>query len=103
MPVEPINLTAITAVVMGLLVVLIPIAGVTLRFAIKPITESVARLRESGVEREKIDLLERRMALLEQELHGLGGMREDLARALEETEFQRQLRSPQPAVKELPR
>jgi hypothetical protein len=102
MPVEPIDLTAITAIVMGMLVVLIPIAGLTLRFAIKPITESVAKLRESGMEREKVDLLERRMALLEQELHGLEGMREDLARVLEETDFQRQLRAPQ-ASKELAR
>jgi hypothetical protein len=102
MQVEPIDLTAITAIVMGMLVVLIPIAGLTLRFAIKPITESVAKLRESGMEREKVDLLERRMALLEQELHGLEGMREDLARVLEETDFQRQLRAPQ-ASKELAR
>lgn len=95
MQVEPIDVTAIVGIVMGMLVVLIPIAGLTLRFAIKPITESVAKLRESGVEREKVGLLERRMALLEQELHGLDGMREDLARILEATEFNRQLRSPQ--------
>jgi hypothetical protein len=94
MQVEPIDLTAITGIVMGMLVVLIPIAGLTLRFAIKPITESVAKLRESGVEREKVDLLERRMALLEQELHGLEGMREDVSRMLEAAEFQRQLNAP---------
>jgi hypothetical protein len=32
--------------------------------------------------------------LLEQELHGLDGMREDLARIVEATEFNRQLRTP---------
>jgi hypothetical protein len=95
MQVEPVDLTAIVAIVMGMLVVLIPIAGLTLRFAIKPITESVAKLREGGMEREKVGLLERRMALLEQELHGLEGMREDLARIVEATEFNRQLRTPQ--------
>ena len=94
MQVMPIDVTAITAIVMGMMVVLIPIAGVTLRFAIKPITESMARLRESGMERDKVELLERRMALLEQELHGLDGMRQDLATVLEAAEFQRQLRRP---------
>src|SRR3954471_11854822 len=95
MPVEPINLTSLTAIVMGMLVVLIPIAGLTLRFAIKPITESLARFRESGADREKVDLLERRMQLIELEMHGIEGMRTDLARALEAAEFQRQLREPQ--------
>jgi hypothetical protein len=97
-----VDLTAITAIVMGMLVVLIPIAGFTLRFAIKPITESVVKLREGGMEREKVDLLERRLALLEQEVHALEGMRDDLGRVLEESEFQRQLRSPA-AQKELGR
>ncbi len=92
--IEPVNLQEITAIIMGMLVVLIPIAGLTLRFAIKPITESVAKLRDSGMERQKVDLLERRMTLLEQELHNIEGMREDLARALEAAEFQRQLTTP---------
>jgi hypothetical protein len=90
----PVDLTAITAIVMGMLVVLIPVAGFTLRFAIKPITEAVAMLRDGSMERQKVDLLERRMTLLEQELHGLEGMREDLARVLEAAEFQRELRTP---------
>ena len=94
MQVLPVDLTAIVAVVMGMLVVLIPVAGVTLRYAIKPITESLARLRESGMEREKVQILERRVALLEQEVHGLDGVRQDLTSALEAAEFQRQLNMP---------
>ena len=94
MQVLPVDLTAITAIVMGMLVVLIPIAGLTLRFAIKPITESMARLRESGMEREKVELLERRMALLEQEIHGIDAMRRDLATVVEAADFQRQLSRP---------
>ncbi|HSJ13209.1 MAG TPA: hypothetical protein VK939_02265 [Longimicrobiales bacterium] len=94
MEVLPVDLTALVAVVMGTLMFLIPIAGFTLRFAIKPIAEAMARMREGGNEREALALLERRMSLLEQELHGLGGMREDFARLLEEAEFQRQLRGP---------
>ena len=91
MQVEPINVTATIAVVMGILVVLIPVAGLTLRFAMKPITESLARLREGTLEREKAQLLERRVALLEQELHGLDSMKENIASMLEAAEFQRQL------------
>ena|SRR3989304_1983069 len=94
MQVMPVDLTAIVAIVMGMLVVLIPIAGLTARFAIKPITESLARLRQGNMDRQTVELLERRMSLLEQELHGMGGMREDVSRLLEEVEFQRQLKAP---------
>ena len=96
--VEPINVTATVAVVMGMLVVLIPVAGLTLRFAMKPVTESLARLREGTMEREKVQLLERRMALLEQELHGLDGVKRDVASMLEAAEFQRQLNTTPPRI-----
>ena len=88
------DVVALTAIVMGMLVVLIPVAGLTLRFAIKPITEAVAMFRDGNMDRQKVDLLERRMTLLEQEMHGLEGMREDLARVIEAAEFQRELRAP---------
>lgn len=94
MNVLPIDLTAIVGIIMGMLVVLIPITGITARFAIKPITEAIARMREGATDRATVDLLERRIALLEQEVHGLGGMREQTARLLEELEFQRQLEAP---------
>ncbi|HEX6694025.1 MAG TPA: hypothetical protein VF035_04890 [Longimicrobiales bacterium] len=98
MQVEPINVTATIAVVMGILVVLIPVAGLTLRFAMKPITESLARLREGTLEREKAQLLERRVALLEQELHGLDSIKENVASMLEAAEFQRQLNATTPRI-----
>lgn len=94
MNVLPVDLTAIVGIIMGMLVVLIPITGLTARFAIKPITEAIARMREGSTDRATVDLLERRIALLEQEVHGLGGMREQTARLLEELEFQRQLEAP---------
>jgi hypothetical protein len=98
MQVQPIDVTATIAVVMGILVVLIPVAGVTLRFAIKPITESLARMRESSMEREKAQLLERRVTLLEQEIHGLDTMKQNIASMLEAAEFQRQLNSTTPRI-----
>jgi hypothetical protein len=94
MEVLPINLTAVVAVVMGCLIVLIPIAGFTARFAIKPITEALARARESGSSTEAVAMLERRTALVEQELQHLSGMREEMTRLREELEFQRKLASP---------
>jgi hypothetical protein len=87
----PIDVVALAAVVMGCLIVLIPIAGFTARVAIKPITEALARNREGGTDRETIRLLERRMALIEQEVHGITEMRADLTRVIEELDFQKQL------------
>jgi hypothetical protein len=89
--VMPVDLVALSAVVLGCLMVLIPIAGLTARFAIKPISEALARSRDGNVDRETIRMLERRMALLEQEIHGIGEMRADLGRVLEELDFQKQL------------
>lgn len=94
MQVLPVDITGLVAVIMGTLMFLIPIAGFTLRYAIKPVAEAMARLREGTNDREALALLERRMSLLEQEVHGLGGMRDELGRLLEELEFQRQLKAP---------
>jgi len=50
------------------LTVLIPVTGVTLRFALKPIVDSIARLMEIRVGRERSEVVEQRIALMEQEL-----------------------------------
>jgi hypothetical protein len=91
MEVEPIDLVALTAVILGCLMFLIPIAGLTLRFAIKPISEAIGRMNASGTEQETLRLLERRVALLEQEVGNAGEVRADLSRLLEDLEFQKQL------------
>jgi hypothetical protein len=96
--VMPVDLVALSAVILGCLMVLVPIAGFTARFAIKPITEAIARARESGTDRETVQLLERRMALLEQEVHSVTELRSDLVRVLEELEFQKQLTRPKEAA-----
>jgi hypothetical protein len=90
----PVDLVALSAVILGCLMFLIPIAGLTARFAIKPIAEALVRARDSGTDRETIQLLERRMALLEQEVHSVTELRTDLVRVLEELEFQKQLTKP---------
>ena len=73
MEILPIDITAIVAVVMGMLVILIPIAGLTARFALKPLVESFARLFEVQNVQETLQMSERRMALMEQQIEGLEG------------------------------
>lgn len=58
-------------IVMMLLIgitVLIPVTGITLRFALKPIVDSIARLMEIREGRERSEVVEQRIALMEQEL-----------------------------------
>lgn len=90
-PALPIDIVGLAGVIMGSLIVLIPVAGLTARFAMKPIVESMAKLRQSSNQTESVAMLERRMALLEQEVQNLSGIRDDLGRLVEEMEFQRQL------------
>lgn len=90
MEVLPIDLTEIVAIVMGMSVVLIPIAGLTARFALKPLVESLGKVNEvRGVE-ETVAITERRVALLEQQLESM----EHTVRQLEEVrDFDRALES----------
>jgi len=90
-PILPIDLTSIIAIVMGMLVVLIPVAGLTARFALKPVVEALARYRESQHAGQHIALLEQRVALLEQQTQALESGVERLS---EERDFQRQLAEP---------
>ncbi len=73
--------------VIGILL-FIPIAGVTIRFALKPVVESIARLMEVKAGSEASELLERRMALLEQELNAT---RDDLRALAAKQDFDRRL------------
>ncbi len=87
----PINLTAIVAIVMGMLVVLIPVAGLTARFALKPIVEALARYRETQTSQQEVGFLEKRVALLEQQVQIMEG---SVNRLVEESEFQQRLAAP---------
>ena len=89
----PIDVVGLAGVIMGSLIVLIPVAGLTARFAMKPVVESMARLRQSSNQGEAVNMLERRITLLEKEVQNLSGIRDDLGRLVEEMEFQRQLSS----------
>lgn len=87
----PIDLTALLAVFMGISVVLIPIIGLTARFALKPTVEALSRVFEKRGSDETISILERRMALIEQQLESIGS---SLQRLTETAEFDQQLGAP---------
>ena len=74
---------------MGSLVVLIPIVGLTVRFAIKPLLDSWARTRQSPLVADHMKVLEKRISFLEQQVEGLEKQNE---RLLEEAEFRAQLK-----------
>ncbi len=89
-PVLPIDMTALVLGGLGIMVVLIPIAGLTVRFALKPIAEAVARMRESQGSNQQVAFLEQRLGLLEQQM---SNMESDVRRIEETTDFDRRLHS----------
>lgn len=82
------DVTGLVATIGGLLIILIPVAGLTARFALKPVVEAIFKARHSPRETA---ILEKRVALLEQQLRSLEGSMERLA---EDSEFRRQLETP---------
>ncbi|MBI4521798.1 MAG: hypothetical protein HY701_13230 [Gemmatimonadetes bacterium] len=97
--VEPIDVTAVVAVFMGTLTVLIPIAGLTMRFALKPVVESLSRWSEGRQSREDVEILNRRVALLEQQIENLEG---SVRRFAEAADFDRQLAGGRTTAASLP-
>lgn len=75
MPDFNVDLTALAAIWMGGSVILVPLAGLTARYGIRPLLDSVARLRAAGT-RPETEALEGRFAALERGL-------DDLARAVD--------------------
>lgn len=84
-------LIPITAIVLGSLVVLIPIAGLTARFALKPIMEAIAQFRGAPGSDQRIAMLEQRMSLMEEQLHLA---EREYRRAIDDADFHRQLDAP---------
>ena len=70
------------------LIVFTPVAGLTLRFALKPLVDSMARLMEIRSRKDDADLLDKRVALLEQEL---GAARTELKELRDRDEFYQRL------------
>ena len=87
------ELIGLSAVIMGGLAILIPVAGITARIALRPIVEAMARYREIKGEEVQVNLLERRMTLMEEQLHG---MDRSLRLLVEDADFRRRLESSAP-------
>lgn len=86
-------LIPILAILTGGLILLIPVAGLTARFALKPIVEAIARMREgqTGASGREFAVMEKRVALLEQQVQT---MEVELDRLAGAREFDRQLANP---------
>lgn len=94
MQILPIDITALVATVLGISVVLIPVLGVTARFALKPVVEALARVFESRDAEEAIRIMERRLELQEQEIAALSHAVRSLS---DGRDFERKLASPEPS------
>lgn len=91
MQILPVDLTALVATILGISIVLIPVIGVTARFALKPTVEALGRLFESRNTEESLLILERRIELQEQEIDALRSAVRSLTEA---RDFERQLAAP---------
>ncbi len=81
----------ILAILVTGLIVFVPVAGITARFALKPLIDSVVRIAEMRRSNEEVRLLERRIALLEQEMSGVKSEVQEIG---EQKEFYRKLSEP---------
>jgi hypothetical protein len=82
------NIVGLVAVIMIFSVVLVPIIGLTARFALKPTMEALSQFfQQKGVE-ETVRILERRVGLLEQQVEQMEGQ---LTQVAEVQRFDRQL------------
>jgi hypothetical protein len=91
MEVLPVNLVALIGTILGISVVLVPVIGLTARYALKPTVEALARVFESRSVDETVRILERRVELQEQQIEALQSTVERLSEA---REFDRQLAAP---------
>jgi hypothetical protein len=90
MQILPIDLTSLVAVILGISIVLVPVIGLTARFALKPTVEALGRFFDHKGLDESVHILERRMALMEQQIESLDA---SVKRLAEVTEFHNQLGS----------
>ena len=88
------DLTGLVAVLIFGGAVLAPVLALSVRFALKPVVEAWVRIRqEGGASSKELAMQERRMALLEQEIHSLQRTVQELADA---EDFRRRLNEPTP-------
>ena len=69
----PIDLTPLVAVIMGSLLVLIPILGLAVRFAARPLVDALVATRGEGARPTDLAALRTRIEALEHEVRDLTG------------------------------
>ena len=84
MSVLPVDLVALVSAIMGISIILFPVIGLTIRFALKPTVETLSRFFDNRGLGESVNILERRMSLLEQQIQSMESTVQHLA---EVTEF----------------
>ena len=94
MQILPIDVVALVSVILGISIVLVPVIGLTARFALKPAVEALARVFEARELDESVKILERRVELQEHQIEALQDSVKQLAEA---RDFERQLAAPRPA------
>jgi hypothetical protein len=65
---RPIDLPELIGITLGILTLLIPVTGVTLRFALRPLVEALGLGRAHRATAEQIAVLEKRIALIERQM-----------------------------------
>ena len=91
MQILPIDLTSLVAVILGISIVLVPVAGLTARYVLKPVVDALGRFQQGRTGEETLQLMDRRMSLLEAQMEGL---QHSVDRLVEVSEFNAELRSP---------
>lgn len=93
MQILPIDLTSLVATILGISIVLVPVIGITARFALKPTVEALSRLFEHRGLDDTVHILERRIELQE---HQIDALEATVRRLGEVTDFNRELLAPKP-------
>ena len=78
----------IIGIIGGILIVLIPVTGITARIALAPLIDAISRAMQARHGSEALQMMERRVALLEQEVNAMRGQLHETA---EERDFYRSL------------
>jgi len=81
MQILPIDVTALVATVLGISLVLIPVLGFTARYALKPTVEALSHMFDHKNVEGVVQVLERRVTLLEQQVEEIEGSVSRIAEA----------------------
>lgn len=86
-------MAGILAILLTGIIILVPVFGLTLRFALRPVVEAWTKIRSESVLPQHTELLSRQISLLEAELQQV---QQTLQHLVEAQDFQHQLNSERP-------